>query len=158
MTAALCLRGSFFAALAVLAMLTACERTRATGIDEQVTSLGNIEVTARLTEIPGEFPANELYNYAYVLKYQVLEVHRGDVSGKEILVGQYNPRKPRSQVEDELSDTVGGNVTSFRPGDVHRLALTAPLDELWTGGIIDKYFNEEGVRYWALWTNRVDRR
>ncbi|MGH9163646.1 MAG: hypothetical protein ACRD2X_27140 [Vicinamibacteraceae bacterium] len=160
MTAAWRLCSSFVAALAVVAVLTSCERTRATratGIDEQVTSLGNIEVTARLTEIPGEFPANELYDYAYVLKYQVLDVHRGKVSGEEILVGQYNPREPRSQVEDELSETVGGDLTSFRTGDVHRLALTAPLDEYWTGGIIDKYFNQDGVRYWAVWTNRVDR-
>ena len=61
-----------------------------------MTTLGSVEVTGRLLEIPGEFPANDLYNYAYVLKYQVLEVHRGTVDAKEIFVAQYNPLKPRS--------------------------------------------------------------
>ena len=31
--------------------------------------------------------------------------------------------------------------------------LNAPLDQFWMGGIIDKYFEQKGVRYWAVWTN-----
>ena len=36
--------------------------------------------------------------------------------------------------------------------DIHRIALEAPLDQQWMGGIVDKYFNNKGTRYWAIWT------
>src|SRR5512143_3253540 len=66
------------------------------GEDPNVTSMGSIEVTARLTEIPeGAIFKRELYNYATVLKYDVLDVHRGQVAAKTIYVGHYNPFKPR---------------------------------------------------------------
>jgi hypothetical protein len=122
-------------------------------VDKEVTTLGNAEVTAQLVEILEPFPSNDLYNYAYVLKYRVLKVHRGQIPNGEILVGQYNPLKPRERVQDDVSGTVGGHVTAFRAGDIHRMALASPLDQLWMGGIIDKYFNEKGTRYWAIWTN-----
>jgi len=116
--------------------------------------LGSTEVTAQLLAIPGEFPPNDLYNYAYVLKYRVLTLHRGQVQpGEEILVAHYNPLKPRSSVQDELSGKLGGNLEKFRTQDVHRMALEAPLDQHWMGGVIDKYFDQKGVRYWAVWTN-----
>jgi hypothetical protein len=88
-----------------------------------------------------------------VLKYRVLKVHRGQVPGTEIFVGQYNPLKPRANVQDDGSGKVGGRLDSFRAGDVHRIALEAPLDQFWMGGIIDKYFEQPGVRFWAVWTN-----
>jgi hypothetical protein len=111
-------------------------------------------VTAELLAIPGEFPPNDLYNYAYVLKYRVLEVHRGDLKpGEEILVAHYNPLKPRSSAADENSGKLGGNLQRFKAGDVHRMALEAPLDQHWMGGVIDKYFDQKGTRYWAVWTN-----
>jgi hypothetical protein len=50
------------------------------GKDPQVTTLGSIEVTARLVEIPeGAIFKRDLYNYATILKYEVLKVHRGEV-------------------------------------------------------------------------------
>jgi len=122
-----------------------------------VTTLGSAEVTGRLLEIPGEFPPNDLYNYAYVLKYRVLEVHRGKVDGEEIFVGHYNPLKPRSGVQDEVSGKVGGKLKTFKAGETHRVALEWPLDQHWMGGIIDKYFGQPGVRYWAVWTNLVEK-
>ena len=140
--------GTFALAL----LLASCGKPPAV-VDHEVTSLGTAEVTARLVEIPDKFPPNDLYNYAYVLKYRVLKVHRGQVSGPEILVGQYNPLKPRATAADDGSGKVGGHVESFRAGDVHRLALDAPLDQFWMGGVIDKYFGQKGVRYWAVWTN-----
>src|SRR5262245_39918428 len=66
-----------------------------TGIDNELSTFGQAELTARLIEIPGQLPPNDLYNYAYVVKYQVLEVHRVNVDTKEIFVGHYNPLKPR---------------------------------------------------------------
>lgn len=136
----------------LLLVLAAC-RPPANEVDREVTSLGTIEVSAQLVEIPGAFPPNDLYNYAYVLKYRVLKVHRGQVGEKEILVGQYNPLKPRAAVQDDGSGKVGGRLDAFRAGEVHRMALDAPLDQFWMGGIIDKYFERKGVRYWAVWTN-----
>ena len=56
-------------------------------------------------EILEPFPPNDLYNYAYVLKYRVLKVHRGQIPNGEILVGQYNPLKPRERVQDDVSGT-----------------------------------------------------
>lgn len=122
-------------------------------IDKEVTSLGTAEVTAQLEEIPGQFPPNDLYNYAYILKYRVLKVHRGNVPQTEILVAQYNPLKSRDSVQDDASGKVGGHVKAFRAGDIHRMALNSPVDEFWMGGIIDKYFEDKSVRYWAVWTN-----
>jgi hypothetical protein len=115
--------------------------------------MGTAEITAQLLEIPGEFPPNDLYNYAFVLKYRVLQVHRGSVPAGEVLIAHYNPLKPRATVQDDLSGKIGGHLASFRAGDVHRMALESPVDQFWMGGIIDKYFGQPGVRYWAVWTN-----
>jgi hypothetical protein len=134
--------------------LIVCSRRPANEVDKEVTTLGSAEVTAQLTEIPGPFPSNDLYNYAYVLKYHTLKVHRGNVQPDvDILVAQYNPLKPRREAQDDLSGKVGGHVETLRAGDVHRMALEGPLDQLWMGGVIDKYFGEKGTRYWAIWTN-----
>ena len=113
-----------------------------------------MEITAELLEIPGKFPSNDLYDYAYILKYQVRAVHRGQVNSKNILVAHYNPLKPRSEAEDEFSGQVGGTVRRFKEGDLHRLALEEPLDDHYMGGVIDK-FQEDGTRYWSVRANLV---
>jgi hypothetical protein len=146
--------GSLVAIASLAVALAACgSKSPANEVDTEVSTLGTAEVTAQLLEIPGPFPPNDLYNYAYVLKYRVLKVHRGSVPEAEILVAQYNPLKPREQAQDDVSGKVGGHVTSFRAGDVHRMALESPLDHFWMGGIVDKYFATTGTRYWAIWTN-----
>jgi hypothetical protein len=63
--------------------------------------------------------------------------------------------KPRSDAEDKYSGKVGGNVDRFQVGDVHRMALEAPLDEVFMGGINDKHIKEKGTRYRAIWTDRA---
>jgi hypothetical protein len=119
-------------------------------------TLGTVEVTATLVDITGQFPPNKLYDYVYVMKYRVLRTHRGRAEGEEIFVGHYNPLKPRSGAEDKFSGKIGGNLGSFKVGDVHRLALEAPLDQhMPMVGLIDKYIREKGVRYWAVWTDRA---
>lgn len=145
--------GRIVALAALFVALTGCSKQPANEVDAEVTTLGTAEVTAKLVEIPGEFPSNDLYNYAYVLKYRVLKVHRGNVPAGEILVAHYNPLKPRDQAQDDISGKVGGHVTAFRAGDVHRMALESPVDQFWMGGIVDKYFSVAGTRYWAVWTN-----
>jgi hypothetical protein len=133
------------------------EPTTATGEDPNVTTISNIEVTARLMEIPdGAIFKRELYNYATVLKYKILKVHRGQVDTEMIYVGHYNPFKPRSEAADRQVKGIGGNLESFRTGQVHRMALEVPIDDYFMGGIINKYFGEyNGPIYWAVWTNKV---
>ena len=129
----------------------------ASGEDPNVTSMGSIEVTARLTEISeGAIFKRELYNYTTVLKYNVLKVHRGPVGAETIYVGHYNPFKPRSEAADKRVLGIGGNLKSFRSGQIHRMALEVPIDDYFMGGIINKYFGKfDGPIYWAVWTNEV---
>lgn len=137
-----------------LLLMPACSRGPGDGADAKVTTLGSIEVTAQLEEIPGEFIDRLDYDYAFVMKYKVLKVHRGKVESDVIYVGHYNPQKARDAVADARVTDVGGSLKRFRVGDVHRMALEIPIDDYFMGGIINRYF-EQGVGpiYWALWTN-----
>jgi hypothetical protein len=127
----------------------------ATGEDPNVTTLGTIEVTARLVEIPrGAIFKKDLYNYTTILKYQVLKTHRGQVKGDTIYVGHYNPWKARNAADDDNVKGIGGNLSQFQAGQVHRMALEAPIDDFYMGGIINKYFEQKpDPIYWAVWTN-----
>jgi hypothetical protein len=151
--------GSFLLALGLMA--TACGQNRegagSPGSSPELGNRGSIEVTARLVEIPdGAIFERELYNYATVLKYQVLEVHRGRVKGQTIYVGHYNPFKPRSEAADRRVQDVGGTLKSFRAGQVHRMALEDSMLDHFTGGILNKYSEEDtDPIYWAVWTDLV---
>lgn len=146
-------------AFLIVPMLCAsCTKKADVGADPQVTSLGSVEVTAELLEIPGEVRDDPMYDYAHVMKYKVLTVHRGQVDKDVIYVGQYNPAKPRDAAADARVGKIGGNLRQFRVGDVHRLAMEVPIDDYYMGGIINKYFGQTADPvYWALWTNRVVR-
>ncbi len=127
-----------------------------TGADDKVTTLGSVEVTAQLEEVPGEIRNDPLYDYAHVMKYKVLQVHRGKVEKDIIYVGHYNPAKPRDGVADARVQQIGGNLQQFRVGDVHRMALEVPIDDYFMGGIINKYFGVvNDPIYWAVWTNKA---
>jgi len=57
----------------VLAFLTGSFVHQAdAGIGKGVTALGTLEVRAKLAEIQAPFLPNDLYNYAFVMKYKVL--------------------------------------------------------------------------------------
>ncbi|HPO16778.1 MAG TPA: hypothetical protein PLI09_25295 [Candidatus Hydrogenedentes bacterium] len=145
-----------FIVLTILIIPLACSKLPPDGKDDHVTTRGTIEVTAQLMEIPGEFPPNNLYDYAYVLKYKVLQVHRGKLDSDTILVGHYNPLKPRAKVKDKRVDDVGGTLRRFQAGDTHRMALESSIDEFYMGGIINEYAEKEtGPVFWAVWTNPV---
>ncbi|MDP6379948.1 MAG: hypothetical protein QF662_01275 [Phycisphaerae bacterium] len=137
-----------------------CNRGPDDGADANVTTMGSVEVTAQLVEIRGKPKADPLYNYAWVMKYRLLEVHRGKVSGEFILVAHYNPYKPRPTVQDfvlaDMDENVGGRVKKIRLNDIHRIALKVPASNYWMGGIVNKFYGEEmGPIYWAVWTNLV---
>ena len=142
----------------LILLLTGCGGPAPTdGADPKVTAMGTIEVTAKLVDIPGTFPPNNIYDYAYVMKYEIVQVHRGEASGT-IFVGQYNPLKNRAEAADERSGEIGGNVTRFRTGDLHRLALDVPIDNFCMAGIVNEYAEKEpsdAPIYWAIWTNQV---
>lgn len=145
------------APLMICAAFPGCSKSGGAAHDPKLATLGTIEVTAKLTDVGGEFPPNDLYDYAHVMKYEVQQTHRGKVEGNVIYVGHYNPLKPRNAVADERVKEVGGNVTKFIAGDVHRMALVSPIDEHFMGGIVNKLpESEKGPIYWALWTERAN--
>ena len=123
--------------------------------DPHLATNGTVEVTARLVEIPdGAVFKRDLYDYATILKYQVLKVHRGQVATNTLFVGHYNPWKPRAEAADKRVKGIGGTLKQFRAGDTHRMALDVPIDDHFMGGIVNKYFGKEtGPLYWAVWTN-----
>ncbi len=127
----------------------------AAGEEDRVTTQGSIEVTARLVEVPeGAIFQRDLYNYATVLKYQVLNVHRGRIVEDTIFVGHYNPFKSRREAADRHVADIGGNLKSFEAGQIHRMALEVPIDDHYMGGIVNKYFRQDaGPIYWAVWVD-----
>ncbi len=133
-----------------------------TGADETVQKVGRIEVTARLLERPEQFPQLGAYRYTYVLKYQVLKVHRQDPAGKyplkpgdEIFVGHYKPWLPRSEIKDADWGTspLGGRLDNLRAGEAHRLALDYELADLAPSGALDYCFPPATNRFFAIWAN-----
>lgn len=150
--------------LPILMLAAACGREAARppangGADAQVTTRGSLEVTARLIEVPeGAIVRRELYDYATVLKYEVVAVHRGDLAkGATVYVGHYDPWKPRAEAADRRVKDIGGTVRQFRAGRLHRMALEPSMDDCFMGGVIDKYFGRhDGAVCWAVWTNEAD--
>lgn len=123
--------------------------------DPQLAAHGSMEVTAELIEIPeGAIFKRDLYDYATVLKYKVLKVHRGEVKADMIYVAHYNPFKPRNEAPDARVKEIGGNLKSFRAGQKHRMALEVPADDHYMGGLVNKYFDTtDDPIYWGVWTN-----
>ncbi len=148
--------------LAIMLVLIGCGPAKqpATVSDStsRVGELGTIEITARLLEIPeGAIFKRDLYDYATVLKYEVTQVHRGELPAKIIYVAQYNPFKSRSDAADDRVQVIGGSLERFVAGEQQRLALDGTVDEQFMGGVVNKYFGQSGDPiYWAIWTDRVD--
>ncbi len=131
-------------------------KSATTAGDDQIASQGAYEITAKLLEIPGELPDDPLYNYAFVFKYEIVNVIRGELDSKIVYIGHYKPLEPRDTVADVSSGEVGGNLKEFRAGDIHHMALEVPIDDYFMGGIVNRYFEENtGPIYWAVWTNRA---
>lgn len=105
-----------------------------------------IVVTAKLIEIPAKFPPDDLYDYAFVMKYEVVG---GPLDKQTILVAHYKPRQPRGKIKEKHTS---GKLRSFNQGDTHKLKLTADLKKVWKGALIDEYAatDRKSVRYWCL--------
>jgi hypothetical protein len=108
-----------------------------------------IEVTAKLVEIPSKLPPDDLYDYAYVMRYQV---QGGPLDQQFILVAHYKPLQPRSKIKDKMKAQVAGKLRSFKTGDLHKLKLTSDLKSVWKGALVDEYAatDHKSVRYWCL--------
>jgi hypothetical protein len=145
--------------LAAAILLVSCGRQSEVPAADQpkapMARRGSIEVTARLVEVPaGAIFKRDLYDYATILKYKVVKVHRGEIQGDTIYVGHYDPWKPRSEASDRRVKGIGGNVKRFEAGRTHRMALEAPIEDHFMGGIVNKYFGQDtGPIYWAVWTD-----
>jgi hypothetical protein len=108
-----------------------------------------LEVTAKLVEIPSKMPPDDLYDYAYVMRYQV---QGGPLDKQFILVAHYKPLVPRAKIKDKMKERVGGKLRAFNQGDVHKLKLSADLKSIWKGALVDEYAatDRNSVRYWCL--------
>lgn len=115
----------------------------------------SLVIIARLTEIPGTFAPNDLYNYVYIMKYRVLSVEKGVYAGKEILVGHYNPRIARNSIKDTMDQFVGGTLKEFAVGAKQHLVLIEPVENIWNGALEDEYFDRTEKRYFALIADSV---
>lgn len=126
------------------------------GCDERP---GPVEVTAQLVDVPaGAIFKRDLYDYATVLKYRVLKVHRGRVAEDVIYVAHYNPFKRRSEAADRRVKNVGGNLEAFVAGEVHRMVLEPDAEAHYMGGVVNLYFDQGASKvYWAVRTDRADR-
>jgi len=107
-------------------------------------------VLARLTEIPGTFPSNDLYNYVFIMKYRVIKVLKGRYAKQEILVGHYNPLIPRSQIKDRMRSLATGTVEKFETGARQKLTLIAPIDRVWKNEVEDNYPDSDLEKFYAL--------
>jgi len=108
-----------------------------------------LSVTAKLVEIPSKFPPDDLYDYAYVMRY---EVTGGPLDKTSIFVAHYKPRQPRAKIKDAMKAFVSGKVRSFATGDLHKLKLSTELKKIWKGPLIDDFAatDRKSVRYWCL--------
>ena len=149
--------GTFLAALGWLG--TSCgkgpDTARLDASNAHLATNGTVEVTARLVEVPeGAIFKRDLYDYATILKYQVLKVHRGTVEGDTLYVGHYNPWKPRAEAADKRAPNIGGKLRQFQAGQSHHMALEVPIEDHFMGGIVNKYFGQTtNTLYWAVWTD-----
>jgi hypothetical protein len=110
---------------------------------------GTFDVVAKLVDIPSKFPPDDLYDYAYVMKYEVIG---GPRDKQTIFVAHYKPRLARNKIADKMKPHVSGKVRSFSVGDVHKLTLSPDLKKVWKGPVEDKFAatDSKSVRYWCL--------
>jgi hypothetical protein len=108
-----------------------------------------ITVTARLVEIPSSLPPDDLYDYAYVMRYEVVG---GAMDKQSMLVAHYKPRQPRSKIKDAMKVHVRGKLRSFTQGDLHKLKLSPDLKSIWKGALVDEFAatDRKSIRYWCL--------
>ena len=136
-------RSQFIRLSSASAVVWSIGDSRRANAEEALTKL-----TAKLVEIPSKFPPDDLYDYAYVMRYEVVG---GPLDKSSILVAHYKPRQPRSKIKDKMKAFVSGKVRSFSVGDVHKLELSADLKKIWKGPLVDEFAatDRKSTRYWC---------
>jgi hypothetical protein len=109
-----------------------------------------LKIVARLIEIPGKFPSNDLYNYVFIMKYRVNKILKGSYTKKEILIGHYNPLFSRDRIKDKMAEMVHGNVKRFEVNATHMLTLIRPIDRIWKDAVEDDYTDSDLESYFAI--------
>lgn len=117
-----------------------------------------LAVVARLVEVAGKFPSNDLYNYVYVMKYRVISVEKGTSRGPELYVGHYNPLIARKQIKDKMDPLIDGTVSTFKPGDTHSMLLVTPIESVWKDAVEDEYADSEEPKFFALKCDLVNKK
>jgi hypothetical protein len=112
-------------------------------------------ITARLIEVPGKFPPNDLYNYVFIMKYRVVKVLKGAYVPREILVGHYNPLIPRKQLKGPMANLVKGDISGFEVNALHTLVLIKPIEGVWKDAVEDDYPDSDLEKYFALKADAV---
>ncbi len=115
---------------------------------------GEVKVKARLLELPGTLPPNDLYNYMYIMKYKVLHVLEGELDEREIMVAHYNPLQARAKIGGKMKEKIKGDLKKFRVGGIHVLTLNDDLEGNWQEAVEDEYIDEEGTRWLATKTDK----
>jgi len=108
-----------------------------------------LEVKAKLVEIPSQFPPDDLYDYAYVMKYEVVG---GKLDKQTLLVAHYKPKAKRSEIKDKMKASVSGTLKRFKQGDLHQLTLRTAMEKIWKGAVVDDFLatDKKTPRYWCL--------
>lgn len=142
-------REAFLKLLAALAAAPVLTSEISAKADSPAASSGTLAVTAKLVEIPAKYPSDDLYDYAFVMRYEVIG---GELDKKSILVAHYKPRLPRAKITGKMKASVGGTLRAFNQGDVHKLQLSADLKKIWKGPLIDEFAatDRKSIRYWCL--------
>lgn len=113
---------------------------------------GTFKATAKLIKIPGKLPPDDLYDYAYVMKYLVIG---GKLDKQKLYVAHYKPRQARGKITGKMKKVVGGKLKRFKEGAVHELTLSPHMRKAFKGAVVDEFFatDRKSARYWCL---RVD--
>lgn len=113
-------------------------------------SKDTLVVVARLVEVPGKFPPNDLYNYVFIMKYRVIKVLKGSYAPQDILIGHYNPLIQRGRIKGPMALFVKGDVGGFEVNAVHTLVCVKPIESIWKDAIEDDYPDSDLEKYFAL--------
>jgi hypothetical protein len=133
----------------VVALVLLCLAVLVRPVHAEPDAAGVITVTAKLVEIPSKPPPDDLYDYAFVMRYEVIG---GPLDKQSILVAHYKPLLPRSKIKGKMKEFVGGKLRSFTQGDTHKLKLSPDLKKIWKGALIDDFSatDRKSTRYWCL--------
>jgi hypothetical protein len=144
----ICAEGS---ATAINGKLKGGSGKRANAVTESCQNNGDtLVMMARLADIPGDMPPNDVYNYVFIMNFKVTKIVKGNYTKSEILVGVYNPLIARRQLRDAMAANARGNADKFEVGASYRLTLVSPIEKVWPDAVEDNYPTSKLDKYYAV--------